>query len=384
MAPVHRLVVVIAVAAPGCGRFSFEPQRSDAQQWLDAPEVASSDAPVLCVNWTARHFTPCALPSPLGGLDLTMPGVYVYDTTTAVLTDPTGAPTMPASLVVLSGRVVSVDALTVRAGSTLRVVGVRPLIVASWSTIQVDGVIDASSNVVQLGAGANPSACSTHAAQKGQDDTSGAPGGGGGGNGGAGGRGGAGDFPGGLGGTAIAPPLLAGGCAGAAGGRGDVAATVGGAGGGAVQLTAHDSISITGTVHAGGAGGEGGGNDAGGGGGGSGGMIGLEAPMVTTAATAILAANGGSGGGGADGSNPGDNGREATASATAVLGGRGGGGGNGGDGGNGSGGAARNGTVGGDGGVDAGGGGGGGAGFVVIASPAPTISGMVSPAYVTP
>lgn len=95
-----------------------------------------------------------------------------------------------------SGRVISVDVLTIGARSTLRVIGTRPLIVASWSTIEVNGVVDASSSAITIGAGGNPVECAGHAATAGAKDPTGASGGGGGSFGGsgesAGGRGGGG------------------------------------------------------------------------------------------------------------------------------------------------------------------------------------------------
>ena len=65
-----------------------------------------------------------------------------------------------------------------------------------------------------------------------------------------------------------------------------------------IQLTARFTISIGGTIHAGGAGGRGAtGGRSGGGGGGSGGWIGLDAPSVTLNSGTTLSANGGGGGG---------------------------------------------------------------------------------------
>lgn len=355
---------------------------------VDAPELAATDAPGVCVSWTARHFQPCMLPSPLGGLVLATPGRWTYDTSTGVLVDPEGAMSTPASLVTPLGRVLSVDALAIEIAATLRVVGVRPLIVASWSTISIDGELDASSNVSGPGAGANPSSCATHAPQDGRQDNSGGSGGGGGGYSGSGGSGGAGEnIAGANGGTAVAVPLLAGGCRGGRGGHGDASGGegAGGAGGGAIQLTARDSITIAGVVHVGGSGGGGGDLDSGGGGGGSGGMIGLEAPMIMIAATAVLAANGGGGGGGADLGNLGGRGSDATPNAARATGGAGGDNGDGGPGGDASAGANLGGLGGGASALHAGGGGGGGAGYVVIASPNATVATpTVSPPHITP
>jgi hypothetical protein len=75
-----------------------------------------------------------------------------------------------------------------------------------------------------------------------------------------------------------------------------------GGGGGALQISARESIQITGTIHAGGGGGGGGASAesiAGGGGGGSGGAVLLEAQTVIVDGK-ILANGGGGGGGGGE------------------------------------------------------------------------------------
>jgi hypothetical protein len=176
------LAICLALSA-SCGRIGFD-KSGDGP--LDARDLASSDAPGTCVTWSARHFEPCALPSPFGPIVLT-PGTWIYDTTTGLLTDPMGATSMPASLVTPPGRVLSVDGLTIVGQAALRVVGNRPLIVASWDDILIDGTIDASSSPQSFGAGANPATCTTHAASNGGNDGAGGAGGGGGGFGGAGG-----------------------------------------------------------------------------------------------------------------------------------------------------------------------------------------------------
>lgn len=352
--------------------------------------VDSTDAPAfVCTDWSSvpRHFTPCDIPLPTGGLTLDMPGVYTFDTDTATLTDPVGGTSMPASQTIPSGKLISVSGLTVASGSVLRVNGTIPLVVASWTDITISGTININSDATETGAGSNPSDCAVHAATPGADSGLGASGGGGGGFRGDGGDGGAGDGGGrGQGGTAIAAPLLLGGCAGANGGTGDAPGGAGGSGGGAIQLTARLAITITGTVHAGGAGGglgmgAGGGDGGGGGGGGSGGMIGLEGATVTFGSGAILAANGGSGGQGG-GNNDGGPGLAATPSAVGVIGGMGG---DAGRGGNGSGGLVLNGNQGQNDLSEGGGGGGGSAGFIVI-TPAPTVdvTAIVSPAFEAP
>src|SRR5262249_26456421 len=148
------------------------------------------------------------------------------------------------------------DALTIEAGATLSVVGSRPLLVVSWSTIRIDGAIDASSHIgtLPLGAGANQ-ACSVMS-QLGGDGPPDAPGPGGGSGGGGGGghqgMGGAGGMAvataGGSGGVRIASSVIRGGCPGGNSGlAGPIAQqpaspstySPGGGGGGAIRLVAH-------------------------------------------------------------------------------------------------------------------------------------------------
>lgn len=343
---------------------------------IDASSDTSTDGPEFdCTGWTPRHFDACTIPTPTGPLMLATAGVYTYDTTAATLTGPGGATIAPPpSMMVASGRVISVKELVVAAGSTLRVSGASPLIVASWGTIQISGTINASSTTTPAftGAGSNPAACATHVATAGTNNNNGGGGGGGGSLQGAGGPGGTGDGgngPGGQGGIAVAPPLLVGGCSGAVGGTGAAPGGVAGKGGGAVQLTARMAVAITATarLHAGGSAGVAGQTDnGGGGGGGSGGMVGLQGATISVASGAILAANGGGGGEGSGGQQ-GLNGQDARISVTPATGGNGGS-----DAGDGGAGGARtplNGIAGGNDGSLGGGGGGGGAGYIVVTSP---------------
>jgi len=395
-------LLLLAVLAVGCGfpRPSESYTCSTNADCKDDNRICQSgfcvvgeiDAAVeedasACSIFSARHFDACMIAAPGGDLMLDQSGTYTYDTDTAMLAPPSGPATMPPAEITPSGRLISVHSLTVAAGTTLRVVGTRPLLVASWSTISVSGSIDASSNVNGAGAGANPPECSTHAAGAGTGDTGGGGGGGGGGFHGAGGAGGIGSSGVGLagtGGTPVAVPPLSGGCKGGSGGTGDVPGGVGGNGGGAIQLTAKDSITVGGTIHAGGAGGEPGmvitaQGDSGGGGGGSGGMIGLEAPSITLLLTSTLAANGGGGGEGVNTTTGGTQ-RGADGSAFAMQS-AGGAGTDGGDGGLGSGGAVLTGGPG-DSDSDGAGGGGGGAGYIAIKTASLTAgSGTESPAH---
>ena len=351
------------------------------QNGMDGPMI-DADLSIDCTMFPARHFDACMIPKPTGDLALMAAGVYTFDTTSGALLDPAGGSSLPAGGMFPNGRVLSVSSLRITAGTTLRVIGSAPLIVAAWGTIEVAGTLDASSlgTPTTLGAGANPAGCGAHAAVVGQNG-GGAGGGGGGGGGGAGGRGGNGNNGGNNGGpgggAVITAPLLLGGCAGARGGQGNSTPGDGGDGGGAVQLTARTSISIaaTGKVLAGGAGGKPGlnsGSGGGGGGGGAGGMIGLESPTLTVAALGVVAANGGGGGQGA-GLSTGTPGQNAQPTASRATGGNGGSGGAGG-----LGGAAAI-LLGAAGQTDgSGGGGGGGAtGYITIKAPASTTAGAI-------
>ncbi|HEY5938291.1 MAG TPA: hypothetical protein VIU61_26750 [Kofleriaceae bacterium] len=343
-----------------------------------------TDADVfVCSALVGHHFAGCDIPQPTRSLVLDAAGTYTYDTDLAILIAPNSDVTQPEHVTVTAGRVISIQQLMIGSAATLRVVGAKPLIIASWSTISVAGTIDASSTATKLGAGANPAACASHAATAGGNDTAGAGGGGGAGMRGAGGKGGGGDGDnnGGPAGAAVTmtPSMLAGGCAGARGGTGNANGGAGGNGGGAIQLTALESITIDGSIHVGGAGGGGGtGDNGGGGGGGSGGMIGLESASITLGTTSMLAANGGGGGGGA-GDVPATGGQDARMSAVRAPPGPGSDGGS-------SGGLGGAGTAtAGDPGINdndrGGGGGGGGTGFVVVSSTMPaTMGGVASPA----
>jgi hypothetical protein len=307
---------------------------------IDAmPQMA--DAPAACLAWTPhpRHFDPCAIGVSSTALDLAASGKYVFDTSTNTLVDPGGATiaitamTLPQTTAPMVS-ILDTGSFHIAGAATLRVIGTNPLIIASWSTLVIDGTIDVSSNAGGLGGGANTGACT--AAQPGADDALNSGGSGGGGGGalrGNGGKGGPGDSPtqnpGGNGGAFVAlPHVVRGGCAGAASGKaggGDPAnptvTSPGGAGGGGLQLTARTSITITGKLHAGGQGGGGAVNGSanGGGGGGSGGYLGIEAPMIMVPGT--LAANGGGGGGSNVFGGTGAPGGDATANATAAPGG---------------------------------------------------------------
>jgi hypothetical protein len=244
------------------------------------------------------------------------------------------------------------DGLTVDAGSVLRAVGQRPLIIAVRGNVTVAGTIDVGSTKTQRGAGSNNDCVPTGAGGDG-GVRDGGPGGlvlsGGGGGGaafgtdGTNGTGSETSAPGGLRGLAFGLPTLEplhGGCRGGSGGLANQTWGFGGNGGGAVQVSATGAVLVmgSGTVTAYGAGGKGGQEDQhiGGGGAGSGGGILLEGNTIVVQALGSVTANGGGGGGGsgynatfygADGADGDDR------SATVALGGnRGVCGGNGGNG----------------------------------------------------
>lgn len=339
---------------------------------IDAPRDTTQPDGARCTGWTPRHFDACTIPDPTGPMMLTTAGVYAYDTTLGTLSGPGGVAISHASQIVAAGRVISVDAFEVGPGVTLRVTGPQPLIVASWSTVQIAGTIDASSTALVAGGGSNPAACATHAALPGTNNAGGAGGGGGGslsGGGGPGGTGDGGNAPGGMGGPAVVmAPLLVGGCSGGKGGDGNQPGGIAGKGGGAVQLTARMALTITASARltaGGAAGGAGQASNGAGGGGGSGGMLGLQGATVAVAAGAILAANGGGGGEGS-GNQQGVAGQDARVSAVRALGGAGGS--DAGDGGNGGAATTLAGLAGSNDGTYGGGGGGGGTGFIVVTS----------------
>lgn len=312
-------------------------------------DVPVADAPETCATWTARHFTPCAIPGPGPAITVPPGATITYDTNLpGFVEDP---PADPPALVLGQGGteavLISVASLTIPAGTTFRAIGARPLVIASWSTIDIQGVLDVGSSTAQSrsGAGANPTACGVGAAQAGDDETTNGGGSGGGGGGafrGNGGKGGPGDSggenPGGNGGQmlASAPTIVRGGCPGARSGKagpdpavtastGDDTTTAGGAGGGAIQLSARLSITVgaMGRVRASGAGGFGAptGSACGGGGGGSGGYVGFDAPAYSFVANARVASNGGGGGSSALFVESGGNGGDGTDDATQAPGG---------------------------------------------------------------
>ncbi len=295
------------------------------------------------------------------------------------------------------------DDFEIPTGVTLRVIGTKPVVFLVRKTVRITGILDASGNQTSInqpgpggGAGAVGTTVAGGCGAGGPGESQGTlsdSGGGGGGGGAAGGKGGnSGTANGGTAGAACIPVNLSpltGGSGGGVGAKGDTTAARGGGGGGAVQISALESIVVTGTIDVGGGGGEAGQGDpttgdgtnaGGGGGGGSGGGLLLEAPIIQIMSGSVLAANGGGGGGAGDGSTDGMSGAPGQRGATVAKGGTA---------------AVNNASDGGDGGYSTasakaaaasssasynGGGGGGGVGRIYIrAKGSPTLSGTISP-----
>lgn len=199
----------------------------------------------------------------------------------------------------------ALEGLQITTGSSLRVVGSRPVIFAVHGNAEIRGRLLASGVRSVSGAGADRD-CIAAAYGTAASGTTG--GGGGGGFGTAGARGGqtaqgaSGGAAGGASGNAAIVPLR-GGCK---GGNGGASGDLGGGGGGGLQLSVSGTLAVSGVVASAGGGGNGGNfwnsTNGGGGGGGSGGAVLLEAQRVVLSAGSAVTANGGSGGEG-DGNN---------------------------------------------------------------------------------
>lgn len=364
---------------------------STADSEIMTGDTLAADAAGPCTAWNAQHFDACALPAPLGDLNLTnaLSG-FSFDTSSGGLKGKMNTTINVTAMVMTQTdgpdvMVMSVNNFTLEAGATLDINGTRPLVIAVAGTATIAGDIDVDAFLTTPGPGGYIGITDPYcaAAAVGDSGSAGTPaeGGGGGGMGGDGGNGGnIGNGP----GLAIAiPASVRGGCSGGLGGAG-TGATQGsrGAGGGAIQITASTAITVTADASIGAGGGGGGGGRlayGGGGGGGAGGFIGLDAPTVTVAG--VLAANGGGGGGGASDVTIGSAGSTGNTSATAALGGLGGSPSNVGAcprGGSGAAGGTLTGAVG-NSSACGGGGGGGGAGYILIWSTGTTVTGTVSP-----
>lgn len=369
------LLVAALLCAPACS-FDESGYTDGSDPPVDPPD-GDEGFDGSCEDWTSMPalFDPCDLPVPRADLSIQAAGLWRLDTDVGTLFDPDGevVDTVPGHVIVqpdgASAFVLVANGIRIYEDAVLRIEGSRPIIIASWTSVIVDGWIDVSSGVNGVGAGADAIACAVYPALAGLPGDTGGGGGGGGGFGGTGGEGGEGK--GAAAGSGGSPPSwmgdeLRGGCAGAAGGRGENGSVsgYGGAGGGALQLTARTAVIVSGVVQAGGSGGQPGIALSGGGGGGSGGMIWIEAPTVALDGSAVVSANGGGGGeGGDENGGVGDGGDDGLAGDFKPEGGDG---------------LARKGGSGGDAGyadkfdgrnarkADAGGGGGGAAGVVRI------------------
>jgi hypothetical protein len=387
-----------------------DPNAPDANPNAPDANPNAPDAQVIAFcgwEYDPVYFDPCMDPSAtLNPLNLDMANdpmngepPYIYNTNGAgTLSDPMGNFVTHTSTVVGTNRILWTSSFNIASAARLRVIGDMPLVIASKSTIDIDGALSVASLfpsdtlVAREGAGTEPLACATTPAAPGESCSHGGAGGGGGAFSGDGGKGGnaavgrdcagaagTGSVGGTGGGLAAIPAILRGGCAGGRGGEGDGTDKfgIGGPGGGAVHLTAVTTLRVTGRIHAGGAGGrKATGNRAAGGGGGSGGMIGLEAATIELTG-GVISANGGGGGGGGNGAGALD-GDDALPTGAQAEGGD----------------PENQGTKGGDGGwVDdangasvpgqaerGGGGGGGGAGYILTYQDStPTLGATISP-----
>lgn len=297
---------------------------------VDASGTPDSGFPFSVSNVTvpARGATPVIIISSDCVLDTAVPELRGSGCPSPV--DLTHAPQSNGETVALW----SVDRLTVSLGSQLQVVGDRPLVIVAHDRVTVEGFIDASGNLAASGPGGHLSTCLMSSGGGGANRT----GGGGGGHAQAGAPGGArsgtGSAPGAGGlvrGNSLLVPLL-GGCPGGPGWG--LPSSEGGGGGGAVQISAAQSIQISGGIFAVGGGGAAANITSGGAGGGAGGAILLEADQIELQSFALLMAGGGGGGGGDGLGFPEDGAPGSFGSTAAAQGGEGAGdGGDGGDGG---------------------------------------------------
>jgi hypothetical protein len=289
-----------APGACGCGVADADADGDGTVDCLDAcPDGAWTAGP--CLPFTPLNIDPTALDFTNATHALFNCGVTTLDTTPAipVLSNACGvtadistqAQSDGSSVAVLTAR-----GLTVAAGSSLRLIGARPVAIAVFGDALIEGSIDASAAAQVPGAGGDL-ACAASTGEDGSGNSSTGGGGGGGGgfgtsgaSGGTGDRARAGQSGAARGGESLVP--LRGGCGGGRGGGCSARA----AGGGAMQLVASGSITVSGAIRANGAAGSRGcGSEGGGSGGGSGGAILLEA-LAIEALPRSLEANGGKGG----------------------------------------------------------------------------------------
>lgn len=286
--------------------------------------------PAGSCEWLPYHFNACAVPLPVDSQDAFLPaGAYFIDTSSPTPTLVDVNDVEPLTEQQLTVEIIEQDEgpelvllvfqrFTLEQGATLRGwsrdIPSRPLVLASWNQMSINGNIDVRSyqqgdNERPLGAGGDEVFCTV-------GDSNGtrsllALGGGGGGGFGANGAGSGrvGAELGGEGGESTpVPQTVRGGCRGGLGVTGNGAdGGMYGSGGGAVLLASRMEIVLAdATIEAGGAGGEptpfplvGGG-----GGGGSGGFIGFDAPSVIIQSGVTVVSNGGAGAGGRSDAQP--------------------------------------------------------------------------------
>lgn len=361
-----KILVCSCALVAGCS-FSAPPAVAIDGPPIDMPG-GEEVPPNGCVQWAPLNVEdPCSVQLGTPENLVLTPGLYTLDTTTGMIT---GVPTphvLAGTLVAQPQgpmvRVVNLASFMVLDGAELDVTGMFGVIFVVHGNAGVGGTIEASAHVfgtpgesVPGPGGSDAVVCNGAKIGTGGDGTaatnltSGGGGAGGGAFGEVGGVGTDGDAGGhgthGIGGvkvgTADLVPLV-GGCAGGTGGdNGDATILAGGRkgdGGGAVEITALETVSVTGSVLVNGIGGGGAGPErAGGGGGGSGGGIVLDGAGVTITSSAQLCGNGGGGGEGGQAGTAGQIGQNGGCSETApatggrsvALGGDGGDGGYGG------------------------------------------------------
>jgi len=305
-------------AAPENGRGTDGSGGTDAD--VPAPEAAApkSDAAsdggsshVPSFAYAPTNFDPSILDPAHAGSTVRLDcGVSTFDSSTGAFDNwcgPTPAFVKQSQAGGPDVVILALPSFTVGAGSTLRLTGAYPAVLAVFGDATIAGTIDASANGTTPGAGGNLECGASQGADGNGSPTrySGASGGGGGAFSTIGGNSGIADTDnsdgvnpaasgGKVRGNAALSPLM-GGCA---GGRAGGCPTNGGAGGGAVQISAAGALTVTGIILANGADGSlpcGPSDEGGGTGGGSGGGVLLEATNVSRSG-ATLTVSGGSGG----------------------------------------------------------------------------------------
>jgi hypothetical protein len=334
----------LGLAVAGCGfdaAATIDSNFNDGNI-IDAPAIDAMvdtrmvDSMVTPTDFLVDHVG--TVPLSLLSQDRTFADMTVDTTTT------TG--TVPLTFVVQAGGPM-IAVLYVRnliVNGTVRIIGDKPLvIVAETVTVNATGVLNASaSNIVKGAGGADFRSRGDGGGGKGKalgDRSSGGGGGGFGSVGAAGGSLNATTLARGAAGVEYGTPNLAILRGGSAGGdclcpvdvNNPADAGTAGAGGGAIQVSAHTQLIVSGKILASGGGGNGGntcantGADSGGGGG-SGGAIFIQTPLLTMNSGSGIFANGGSGGGGASSANTltkGGQGFNGSAARSAAMGGAG-------------------------------------------------------------